>query len=116
MKISKILYSLFIYTFFYLPIIILVIYSFNNAEFSLLWHGFTWHWYKELLQDNDLQIVTLHSIIVGILAATIATFLGTVAAVSLYRYQFFGKKLLHSLLFILIVSPDIVMAISLLRK
>ena len=113
-KFTKVSYCSFIYAFLYIPIIILIIYSFNNAEFSLVWHGFTLEWYKNLWQDNDLQIVTVHSLIVGVLAATFATIIGTITAVSLYRYQFFGKKILHSLLFILIVSPDIVMAISLL--
>lgn len=113
-KISKIVYCLLIYAFFYLPIVVLIVYSFNNAEYSLLWHGFTFEWYEHLWQDQNLQIVTMHSLIVGFLAATIATALGTIVAVCLYRYQFFGKKILHSLLFILIVSPDIVMAISLL--
>ncbi len=113
-KISKILYSLFIYFFFYVPIIILIIYSFNNSSYSLVWHGFTWEWYKELWQDSDLQVVTMHSLVIGVLAASIATVLGTIAAVSLYRYQFHGKKLLHALIFILIVSPEIVMGISLL--
>ncbi len=113
-KFSKIFYSFFIYLFFYIPIIILVIYSFNNSAFSLVWHGFTGQWYAQLWRDADLQIVTMHSLIIGILASSIATLLGTLAAVSLYRYKFFGKKLLHSLIFILIVSPDIVLAISLL--
>lgn len=113
-KLSKISYCVLIYAFFYLPIVVLVVYSFNNAEYSLLWHGFTFEWYERLWQDQNLQMVTLHSLIVGVLAATIATALGTLTAVCLYRYQFFGKKILHSLLFILIVSPDIVMAISLL--
>lgn len=113
-KISKIIYAFLIYTFFYTPIVILTFYSFNNSAFSLLWHGFTWQWYVQLWNDSDLQLVTIHSLIVGVLAASIATLLGTIAAVSLYRYQFYGKKLLHSLIFILIVSPDIVMGISLL--
>lgn len=113
-KLTKIAYCAFIYAFFYIPIIILVIYSFNDAEFSLVWHGFTLEWYEHLWRDANLQLVTIHSLIVGFLAASFATLIGTIAAVSLYRYQFFGKKILHSLLFILIVSPDIVMAISLL--
>ena len=91
---SKLLYACLIYFFFYAPIIILIIFSFNNATFSSLWHGFTWQWYQQLLNDSELQRVTLHSIILGVLAATISTLLGTLAAVSLYRYQFFGKKLL----------------------
>ncbi len=107
-------YLSLVYLFFYLPIVILIVYSFNNSQFSLVWHGGTLDWYRELLVDKDLQGVALNSLMVGVLAATIATGIGTLAAVSLYRYRFYGRKLLHSLIFILIVSPDIVMGISLL--
>lgn len=113
-RISKMAYLAAIYLFFYFPIAVLIVYSFNDTTYSLLWHGFSWEWYQQLITDTDLQTVAIHSLIVGVLAATIATFLGTIAAVSLYRYKFYGKKILHSLIFILIVSPDIVMGISLL--
>lgn len=113
-RISKISYVLAIYLFLYTPILVLIAYSFNDSSFSLVWQGFTWRWYESLLQNTDLQIVAVHSLLVGFLAATGATSIGTLAAVSLYRYQFFGKKLIHALIFILIISPDIVTGISLL--
>lgn len=113
-KLAKYGYLTLIYLFFYIPIVVLIIYSFNNAQYSMLWHGFSFTWYQQLIADTDLQIVALHSIVIGVLAASCATFLGTIAAVSLFRYQFHGKKLLHGLIFVLIVSPDIVMGISLL--
>lgn len=113
-KIGKIAYSSFIYLFLYFPIVIVMVYSFNASRYSLLWHGFSIQWYQQLLHDSDLQIVALHSLTVAVLAASCAGLLGTLAAVSLYRYQFFGKRLLHGLIFVIIVSPDIVMAISLL--
>lgn len=113
-RISKFSYLLAIYLFLYTPILVLIAYSFNDSSFSLVWHGFTWRWYESLLQNTDLQIVAVHSLLVGFLAATGATSIGTLAAVSLYRYQFFGKKLIHALIFILIISPDIVTGISLL--
>lgn len=107
-------YLSIIYLFFYLPIAILIIYSFNNAQYSMLWHGFTLTWYHQLWQDSDLWLAVVNSLIVGILAASIASVIGVLAAVCLYRYRFFGKKLLHGLLFILIVAPDMVMGTSLL--
>lgn len=113
-RISKLSYMTLIYLFFYVPIAILIIYSFNNSTYSMLWHGFTWEWYKQLIADTDLQSIAIHSLVVGVLAATSATIMGTLTAVTLFRYQFYGKKLLHTLIFILIVSPDIVMGISLL--
>ena len=113
-RLTQNIYLTAIYLFFYIPIAVLIVYSFNNAQYSLLWHGFTTSWYQQLLTDTDLQTVAMHSLLIGVLASSIATLLGTIAAVSLYRYQFYGKQLLHGLLFVLIVSPDIVMGISLL--
>lgn len=110
----KIIYLILVYAFLYLPIFVLIIYSFNSSSFSLIWQGFTLKWYQHLLENTDLQIIALHSLSIGVLSATIATVIGTIAAVSLYRYNFFGKKLLHALLFMLIISPDIVTGISLL--
>lgn len=111
---SKYLYLILVYLFFYSPIAIIIIFSFNNATYSSLWHGFTLDWYQELFHDNSLLIAALHSLVVGVLAASCASIAGTLAAVSLFRYQFMGKKLLHGLIFVLIVVPDIVLAIALL--
>jgi spermidine/putrescine transport system permease protein len=103
-----------IYLFFYIPIFVLIAYSFNSAQYSLVWHGFSMRWYEELISDTDLWIAVGHSLILGIVAATIAMWIGALAAVSLYRYQFMGRRVLYGLVFILILSPDIVMGISLL--
>lgn len=107
-------YLTLIYLFFYIPIIILIIYSFNDAQYSLLWRGFSLRWYNELFADTDLWIAVWHSLVLGIFAATIAMCIGSLAAISLYRYVFRGQQLLYGLIFILILSPDIVMGISLL--
>lgn len=107
-------YLALIYLFFYIPIITLIVYSFNNTQYSLVWHGLTFRWYKELFADHDLWIATWHSFILGIGAATVATLIGLLAAVSLYRYRFFGRNILNGLVFILILSPEIVMGASLL--
>lgn len=107
-------YLSLIYLFFYTPIIVLIIYSFNDTQYSMLWHGFTWQWYHELFSDADLWIATWHSLLLGVLAATVATWMGLLASVTLYRYRFFGRNFLNSLVFILILSPEIVSGASLL--
>lgn len=107
-------YLTLIYAFFYIPIIVLIIYSFNNAQYSLLWHGFSWRWYQQLFSDTDLWAAVWHSLVLGIFAATGAMSIGGLAAITLYRYKFFGRNLLYGLIFILILSPEIVMGISLL--
>jgi len=113
-SLSSSVYFTLTYLFFYIPIILLIVYSFNNTQYSLLWHGFTWRWYVELFSDSDLWISTWHSFFLGIAAATIATWIGLLAAVCLYRYRFFGRNFLNGLVFILILSPEIVMGASLL--
>jgi len=103
-----------VYLFFYVPIITLIIYSFNDAQYSLLWHGFSFRWYQELFTDSGLWLATFNSLILGVTAATIAMGIGGLIAISLYRYEFLGKQFLFGLIFILILSPDIVMGIALL--
>lgn len=107
-------YLTLIYLFFYIPILVLIIYSFNNAQYSLLWHGFSWHWYAELFTDTSLWVAAWHTVVLGVASATIAMCIGALTAISIYRYEFFGRQLLYGLIFILILSPDIVMGISLL--
>jgi spermidine/putrescine transport system permease protein len=107
-------YLALIYLFLYIPIGTLIVYSFNNAVFSMLWHGFTLNWYAQVLQDSNLWIAVWHSLYLAISATATALFIGTLAAISLYRYQFRGKNMLQGLLFIIIITPDIVMGIALL--
>ena len=76
--------------------------------------GFTLNWYAQVLQDSNLWIAVWHSLYLAISATTTALFIGTLAAISLYRYQFRGKNMLQGLLFIIIITPDIVMGIALL--
>ncbi len=113
-RISRLSYLVAVYLFLYAPILVLISYSFNDSSYSLVWKGFTLRWYQSLAENTDLQLVALNSLLIGLFAATGATAIGTLAAVCLYQYQFFGKKLLHGLIFILIISPDIVIGISLL--
>lgn len=113
-KFTKYFYATCIYTFLYLPIVIVIIFSFNNATRSLVWKGFTIKWYIDLFHNKELLQVAWHSLILGILSASGATIIGTLTAVSLFRYKFFGRKILHALIFILILSPEIVIATSLL--
>jgi len=107
-------YLSLMYLFLYLPIVVLVIFSFNNSVFSGLWHGFTWRWYHELFNDSSLLTIALHSGIIAVLASTIATIIGTLGATALFKYRFFGKQALFGLLFIMIIIPDLVVGIALL--
>ncbi len=113
-KLTTPTYLTLIYLFFYIPIFVLIVYSFNDAQYSLLWHGFSWRWYTDLFADQDLIISVWHSLTLGVTTATAAMCIGGLAAVSLYRYRFFGRQFLYAIIFILILSPEIVMGISML--
>ncbi|MCD6055528.1 MAG: ydcV [Gammaproteobacteria bacterium] len=110
----KFIYMLLIYCFLYIPIAALIGYSFNNTEYSMLWQGFTTNWYRDVLHDSNLWVAVWHSFYLAIAASSTALLIGTLAAVSLCRYEFRGKSLLRGLLFVIILTPDIVLGIALL--
>ena len=105
----KKLYLAFVYTLLYLPLFILILFSFMDKQ-----HHFTWYWYHILFDDDNLLIVTYNSLLVAILTATFATGLGTLAAVVLVRYRFLGRRFLNATLFSYIILPDLVIGVSLL--
>ena len=108
------LYLGFIFLFLYLPLLILIVYSFNRSKYSTHWTGWTLHWYRSLLDNTLLLDAAVHSLIVAGISSVAATALGTLAAVAFYRYRFIGRKVLYSLVYVVMMSPDIVMGISLL--
>ncbi|QFI37534.1 spermidine/putrescine ABC transporter permease PotC [Moritella marina ATCC 15381] len=111
--ISKVL-LLFVYVYLYTPIFILIGNSFNASKYGLKWNGFTIKWY-ELLWDNDTLLeAAFNSITIAVLASSIAVVIGTLGAVALFKHKFKGKRFISGLLFVVMMSPDIVMAISLL--
>lgn len=116
MKTSKLswLYIILVYLFLYMPLFILIIFSFNDAASGTIWKGFTLRWYEKLFNSSALISGLINSLIVGVSAATLVTVIGTLSAVTLFRFNFFGKNFIMSLLYILIMSPEIIMGISLL--
>lgn len=101
--------------FFYIPIILLIIYSFNSSQLVNLWGGFSFQWYHVLAQDDDLLSAALLSIEIAVGASTLSLILGTAAAVTLKRYgYFFGRYFFYGMTITPIVLPDVVMGLSLL--
>ena len=103
-----------VYAYLYIPIIILVVNSFHLDRYGLTWKGFSLNWYERLANNNTLLDAAFHSVTIAFFAATGATLVGLLTAIALYRYQFKGKKFVGGMLFIVMMSPDIVMAVSLL--
>ncbi|OEF30170.1 spermidine/putrescine ABC transporter permease PotC [Vibrio rumoiensis] len=113
-NIAKSSFMSLVYLFLYLPIIVLIVNSFNASKFGIKWDGFTTKWYSELLNNDSLIQAAGHSITIAILSSTAATIIGSLTAVALFRYKFKAKSAVNGLLFVVMMSPDIVMAISLL--
>ena len=114
---SRLLRNIFmfvVYAYLYIPIIILVTNSFNEDRYGLSWKGFSWNWYERLFNNDTLIQAAFHSVTIAFFAATLATIVGGLTAIALYRYRFRGKQAVSGMLFIVMMSPDIVMAVSLL--
>ncbi|MBE2896516.1 spermidine/putrescine ABC transporter permease PotC [Pasteurellaceae bacterium HPA106] len=103
-----------VYSYLYIPIIILIVNSFNEDRYGLSWKGFTWKWYTNLAQNDTLIQAAIHSVTIAFFAASMATIIGGLTAIALYRYRFRGKQFVGGMLFVVMMSPDIVMAVSLL--
>ncbi|MBD1575593.1 spermidine/putrescine ABC transporter permease PotC [Vibrio sp. S11_S32] len=113
-KVAKSSFMSLVYLFLYLPILVLIANSFNASRFGMRWDGFTTKWYYDLINNDSLIQAAGHSITIAVISSTAATIIGSLTAVALFRYQFKGKGVVNGLLFIVMMSPDIVMAISLL--
>ncbi len=113
-RLLKAFYAAAVYLFLYLPLAVLVVFSFNDSRLTLAWKGFTLSWYVKLLHNRTLLDAALNSLTVAALSACAATVAGTLAAVALSRWRFPGRKSLSAVMYVVMMSPDIVMALSLL--
>lgn len=112
------------YLFLWIPILVLILFSFNDSRMSAVWRGFTFHWYQGLLagqfgdQPNfttaNLLDALQRSLFVGAVSTAIATVLGTMVALGLDRYRVRGKRLIEMLMYLPVVIPEITMGLSLL--
>ena len=103
--------AMLVYAFLYLPLAIVVAYSFNNSKLNAEWVGFTWHWYKVLLEDDAMLKAAGNSLFIGLTASLVSTVLGTMAGYALYRYKL---KLLPVLVMAPLAIPEILVGVSLL--
>ena len=103
-----------VYAFLYIPLITLIILSFNSSRFATNWKGFTWKWYEKLAGNQLLLDAFFNSMLVAVASSIIATIIGTLGAFAVYRYRFAGRRLFFALIHSVMMSPDIVMGISLL--
>jgi len=103
--------SLLAYAFLYIPLVIVVIFSFNDSKLNAEWVGFTTAWYLKLFSDEDMLRAALNSLSIACVAAAIATVLGTMAGLSMHRFK---PRLLPFLVFTPVAMPEILLGVSLL--
>lgn len=106
------IYAVFIYALLYIPVIVLVVFSFNDSRNNLVWKSFTTKWYEELWTDSELWGILLNTLIIAIVASLFAIVIGTLGAVGMSKLKFKGKGLLDSAVYIPIIIPEIVLAVA----
>ena len=104
------LYVVAFYAFLHLPIAILAVFSFNQSRFTV-WEGFSLRWYRAAFEDPQLAEGALNSLVIAVTATALATVAGTLAAYGLWKR---GSPLLAGSLYLSLVTPEIVMGVSLL--
>lgn len=107
-------WSLGVFAFLYIPIVLLVVFSFNDSRLNIRWEGFTTKWYGELLQNQVLIGAFFNSLIVAVFTTVFSVFLGTVGGWLLHRYRFPFRRVLDLLVFVPMVMPEVLMGVSLL--
>ena len=99
------------YAFLYLPLVIVVVYSFNDSRLNAEWVGFTLDWYRKLAHNEDMIAAAGNSLAIALVASLASTLLGTMAGVAMHRYRL---KLLPLLVLTPIAIPEILMGVALL--
>jgi spermidine/putrescine transport system permease protein len=114
MKILRISLLTAVLSFLYLPVLVLVLYSFNASRFAAGWEGFSLKWYEAMFRSQENVRALVNTGIVSVVSTLISTLLGTLLALGLYRYRFRGKEWVETLLYLPVIVPEMVTAVSML--
>ena len=113
-KFLKRCYAAVVYAFLYAPILILVLYSFNDSKSRGAWGGFTLRWYNELLHNREILSSLYNTILIAVLSAAVATVIGTAAAIGLHGWRGYKRTIIMNITYIPVLNPDIVTGVSLM--
>ncbi|MFN3704485.1 MAG: ABC transporter permease [Thermoflexales bacterium] len=106
--------TLFTFAFLYVPIVVLIFFSFNSARSGAVWEQFSLRWYERVLSNPRIMEAAMNSLIVALLATLGSVVIGTLMALAMERYRFRSQPLWDGLLYLPVIVPEIVMGISLL--
>ena len=98
-------YAILIYTVLYIPVAVMMVFSFNDQKYNFYWNGFTTQWYGKLLENDALIGSLWYSLVIAVLATVISVVIGTLGALGLKRYEFKGKRFINSMLYVPIIVP-----------
>ena len=109
-------YAAVIYAIFYIPVFVMIQFSFNDAKRNYSWEGFTTAWYGKLFsfRNHDLWEALVYSIVIAVVATVISVVIGVLGGIGLKKFQFRGKKFINLMLYVPIVVPEIVLAVAML--
>jgi spermidine/putrescine transport system permease protein len=110
----KRIYTFLIFLFLYAPIIVLIVFSFNDSKSRGVWAGFTLKWYVELFKDAEILKALYNSLLIAALSTVISTILGTFAAIGIFNLPGLNKKIALNLNYLPVLNADIVTAVSLM--
>lgn len=113
-KFLKRCYLGIIFLFLYAPILVLMVFSFNDSRSRGNWDGFTLRWYVELFQDRQIMSSLSYTLTIGLIASIVATIIGTAAAIGIHNMTGFRKNAIMNLTYIPVLNPDIVTGVSLM--
>lgn len=113
-KIVSKLYMWLIYLFLYAPIIVLIIFSFNDSKSRSVWSGFTLKWYKLLLNDKEILMALRNTLIIAVISAVAATIIGTMAAITVSNSKKWLSNILSNISNLPMMNPEIVTGVSLM--
>ncbi len=113
-KLSSKIYMYALYLFLYLPILVLIVFSFNESKSRSNWTGFTLDWYVKLFHNETILTSLRNTVIVALAASIFATILGTTAALGINSMKRRSKTVFMNLTYIPVVSPEIIMGVSLM--
>lgn len=108
------LYACLVYTFLYLPILVVILFSFNTSKRNVVFEGFTTQWYVEMFSNQQLMQAFYNTLIVALVSTVLSVIIGTLCAVGLHKFEFKLKSTISSALYIPVVIPELVFAIALL--
>lgn len=100
--------------FLYMPIVVLILFSFNASRMAATWEGVTLDWYRQLALDEDLWLATRNSLVVGGVSTLVALGLGVSAGVMMERRRFWGRRFLDGAFLLPLVIPEVMMGVGLL--